>query len=118
MQSSNMTKALHALAEHATLTGAAEAAGLSRVTLYTYLRDKSFRDRLQQQRAVLAIQRAEALENARTAAIKTITNVMDDESAPPAARIMAAKAVLMQATEADAAADNILQKLDFDTKWA
>ena len=117
MKQNNMVKALHALAEHDTLTGAAEAVGLSRVTLYAYLADHDFRQRLQQQRAVMAVQRAEALADARTAAIKAITDVMNDESAPPAARIMAAKAVLIQATEADTAADNILQKLDFDSRW-
>ena len=70
-----------------------------------------------QQRADADVQRAEALADARAAAIQAIVAVMNDESAPPAARIMAAKTVLIQATEADAAADNILQKLDFDSRW-
>ena len=118
MKENNMVKAMRALAENDSLTAAAKAVGLSRPTIYTYLRDKSFRERLQQQRAVMAVQRAEALADARAAAIQAITDVMNDESAPPTARIMAAKAVLMQAAEADAAADSILQKLDFDAKWA
>lgn len=112
-----MVKALHALAEHDTLTGAAEAVGLSRVTLYAYLADHDFRQRLQQQRAVLAVQRAEALADARTAAIQAIMSVMNDERSAPAARVLAAKAILQQAAEADAAADSTLQKLDFDSRW-
>ena len=117
MKQDNMTKALHALAEHDTLTGAAEAAGLSRPTLYAYLRDKSFRERVQQQRSVLAIQRAEALSEARKAAIDCLTAIMQDDATPQGARVLAAKALLQQAAAADEAADATIRSIDFDCSW-
>lgn len=118
MKPNNIDRALRALAECDSLTAAAEAAGLSRPTLYSYLRDKSFRERLQQQRAVHAIERAEALQEARAAAIRTITSVMNDKTASPAARVMAAKALIQQATDANTAADATLQAISFEAPWS
>ena len=117
MTQATQTKALAALVEHGSITKAAEAANISRPTIYRLLDDKCFRQRLEQMRAAMAIQRSDELADARKAAIQAIVAVMNDESAPPAARVMAAKAVLIQAAEADAAADSTLQKLDFDSRW-
>lgn len=117
MKPNNMDKALRALAENDSLTGAAEAAGLSRPTLYAYLRDKSFRERLQQQRAVMAVERAEALSEARKAATDCLTAIMQDEATPQGARVLAAKALLQQAAAADEAADATIRSIDFDCNW-
>ena len=113
----NKDRALQALTENPTIAAAARAADLSRQQLYTYLRDRDFCEALKRQRKAQAIERAEQLSAAREAAIGTLTGMMKDKDVPAAARIMAAKAVLQQAAEADASATQALNSADFDTMW-
>lgn len=113
----NKEIALQALAENPTIAAAARAADLSRQQLYTYLRDRNFCEALKRLREAQAVERAEQLSAAREAAISTLTGIMKDEDVPAAARIMAAKAVLQQAAEADTAATQALNSADFDTMW-
>lgn len=111
----NKTRALQAMLECPTITAAAKAADLSRQQLYNYLADKSFRDALRRQREAQALERAEALSAARETALKTLTSSMQDKDTPAAARILAAKEVLKQAAEADAAVTAILNTSDFES---
>ena len=110
-------KALAALLEFPTVTAAATAAGCTRQTIYSYLSDDTFRDALKRQREAQSLERAERLSAAREAAIKTVEEVMSDSGVPAAARVMAAKAVLQQAAEADQAADAVFKAHDFESKW-
>lgn len=113
----NKQKVLDALAEAPTITAAAAAAGVTRQTLYNYMADDAFRDALKRQREAQSIERAERLSAVREAAIKAVTDVMNNTDVPAAARVMAAKTVLQQATEADQAADAVFKAHDFESKW-
>ena len=110
-------KVLDALAEAPTITAAAAMAGVSRQTIYNSMADDAFRDALKRQREAQSLERAERLSAAREAAIKAVTDVMNSSDVPAAARVMAAKEVLRQATEADAAVDSIFISHDFESKW-
>ncbi|MBE5773360.1 MAG: hypothetical protein E7337_05440 [Clostridiales bacterium] len=110
-------KVLDALAEAPTITAAARAAGVTRQTVYNLMADDVFRDALKRQREAQSLERAERLSAAREAAIKAVTDVMNSSDVPAAARVMAAKEVLRQATEADAAVDSIFISHDFESKW-
>lgn len=88
-------RALTALMENDTLTAAAQAAGISRRTLYGYLHDDSdFATTYQQQRDEMAILTAERLEAEREQALNTIRSIMNDASQPATARIKAAGLIL------------------------
>ena len=110
-------RVLDALAEAPTITAAAALAGVTRQTVYNFLADDAFRDALKRQREAQSLERAERLSAAREAAIKAVTDVMNDSDVPAAARVMAAKTVLQQAAEADAAVEGIFKARDFESKW-
>lgn len=110
-------KVLAALLEFPTVTAAATAAGVTRQTVYNFMADDAFRDALKRQREVQSLERAERLSAAREAAIKAVEDVMNNSDVPAAARVMAAKAVLQQAAEADQAADAVFKAHDFESKW-
>ena len=109
----NRQKALEALIECPTITAAATAADLSRRTLYNFLGDAEFRAELKRQREAIAVERWQALSAARDAALQTIVGLANDEGTPAAARILAAKTLLQQASEADAKLDSLIQSADF-----
>lgn len=114
----NRERALRAMLENPTITASAKACGLSRQQLYNYLADKPFRDALKRQREAQALERAEALSAAREAALKALTGAMNDKDTPAAARVLAAKEVLKQAAEADAAVAAIINSADyFESSW-
>jgi hypothetical protein len=110
-------KVLAALLEFPTVTAAATAAGVTRQTVYNFMADDAFRDALKAQRQAQSLERAERLSAAREAAIKAVTDVMNDSDVPAAARVMAAKTVLQQAAEVDAAVEGIFKARDFESKW-
>lgn len=87
--------ALEALMECSTLTEAAEKAGISRKTLYSYIRhDRDFSwaySDLQDQATIRAMESAQAM---RERASSVILALMEDEKQPPAIRLKAAQALL------------------------
>lgn len=105
--------ALAALLESSTLTEAAEKAGISRKTLYNYIRtdfefSKAYKS-LREQEAISALER---LEEQRERASGVILSIMDDEEQPGMVRLKAAQAILEAAEEkrslvACIAADNV-----------
>ena len=113
----NKQRALQALIESPTITAAAEAAGVTRRTMYNYLNNDDFRSALKRQRETAALERAERLSAARETALQAVLGVMNDSASPPAVRVLAAKAVLTQADAADAALDGIMQAQDFKSEW-
>lgn len=91
-------RALTALIEGGTLTEAAEKAGISRRTLYSYLHDdiefaRAYKQTVDQQ----ALLRLETLENERRRASAVLLEIMEDKGQPGANRIKAAQLALDQA---------------------
>ena len=96
-------KALTALLDSTTLTEAAEKAGISRKTLYNYLRtDLDFARAYRDAREQLTIEHLEAIEAERQRAKQVIAEIMDDTTQPSAVRLKAAQIILNAAgTAAD-----------------
>ncbi|MBN9521435.1 hypothetical protein J0H58_23415 [bacterium] len=82
-----------ALACGATVEAAARQAGVSERTVYSRLREPEFQKRVKAARADLARRSAGLLSAASGEAVRTLLALMKD-SAPPAVRLGAAKAVL------------------------
>jgi hypothetical protein len=86
-------KLLLALACGATVDNAARAAGISPATAYRRLAEPAFRQRLQQVRTDMVSRAAATLTAAGTEAVKTLL-VLQQNTAPAAVRLGAARAVL------------------------
>jgi len=84
---------LMALACGATVEAAAQAAGLSKRTVYRRLKDPAFRQRLQDLRAEMVQRTAGTLTAAGGEAVKTLLALLK-EAIPPTVRLGAARAVL------------------------
>jgi len=82
-----------ALACGATVEAAAKQGGVSERTVYTRLRDPDFQKRIKEARTDLVRRSAGLLSAASGEAVRTLLALMK-ESAPPAVRLGAAKAVL------------------------
>lgn len=96
----NKAKALAALLDSATLTEAAEKAGLNRQTLYRYMRDDpDFSRAYKEAQERIALEQAETITEERRRAKDTIFSIMEDKAQPAAVRLKAAQSVL-EATEA------------------
>ena len=96
-------KALAALAESSTLTEAAEKAGISRRTLYGYIRkdiDFSVAYKSLQEQAL--INTYEAATDRRAHAIEVLESIMDDPEQPVALRLRAALAVIDKTNKLEA----------------
>ena len=96
----NKQKALAALLDSNTITEAAEKAGITRQTLYGYMRDDADFSRaykIAQER--IALEQAETIAEERRRAKDTIFSIMEDTAQPAAVRLKAAESVL-EATEA------------------
>lgn len=91
----NKERALAALLDAPTMSAAAVTAGLSRRTVYEYLRsDRDFALRYKQQRQLRAIEQAEQAAGEREAALQAIRDVMNDVDQPGAVRLKAAERLL------------------------
>ncbi len=96
-------KALAALAESSTLTEAANKAGISRRTLYAYIRedlDFSVAYKSMQERAIIDTYEAAAEQRAK--AIGVLESIMNDMEQPVALRLRAALAVIDKANKLEA----------------
>lgn len=109
----NRQKALEALIECPSITAAAATANLSRRTLYNFLGDAEFRATLKRQREAAAIERAERLSQARETALQAVVGLVNDTATPAAVRVLAAKALLSEASIADAKLDSLISSADF-----
>ena len=81
-------EALAALSSARTLTEAAQLAGISRTTLWAYLKDKQFNDELQAFQTMRAWLRADQMEAARAEALEALrpSRYSARPSGPPMAR--------------------------------
>lgn len=90
--------ALEALMESNTLTEAAERAGISRRTLYTYIREDhefAYAYRTIQECSILLA--ADHIQENQEKASDVILSIMSDENQPASARLSAARIILDQA---------------------
>ena len=96
----NKERALAAMLECSTLTEAAEKAGISRKTLYNYIRDDAaFGTAYRAARDQMTLERMEALNNGTERAARLLLDLMDDAEQPASLRLKAAQTVLTAATK-------------------
>ena len=114
-------KALQALTECNTLTAAAAAAGISRTTLWQYLKEYDFCAALRAMSEQQKLQRAEAATAVRQMALDTLRDVMQDTKTPAKVRIEAAKVLLDNAngdlTEAWRVYDAVITRHKNNAPW-
>ena len=97
------TAALVALAESSTLTEAADKAGISRRTLYGYIRDDiEFSVAYKSLREQAALRAYEAAAARRAHASEVVESIMDDTEQPSAVRLKAALAIIDKADKLEA----------------
>lgn len=106
----NMNKALTALLETDTLTAAAEKAGISRKTLYSYLtNDKEFASAYMDAQSQQRIERLDEMREAALQARNTIMEIMTDKGQPTAMRLKAAAIVLDEVKQAEKEAEKAVK---------
>ncbi len=86
--------ALQAVLSHSTLKEAAAAAGVGDTTLWRYMNDPEFSRRLREARRGAAGHAAVRLQRGASEAVAVLRDLMTNEGAPPAARVMAARTVI------------------------
>lgn len=97
----NKQRVLSALTDADTFTAAAAAAGVSRRTLFNYLRDDAaFAREYRNQCDFIAIERAEAAQADRRAALDALRDIMNDKQQAGAVRVKAAAALIEHADAA------------------
>jgi hypothetical protein len=111
-------RAVVALAAGASKEDAAAMAGISRSTLYEWLKRPEFRGRVQAERQRLVDRAVGRLADASVRAADVLLEVADDTEAPPSARVAAARGVLeiggrlREEAELGARLDDLEQALD------
>lgn len=97
----NKGKALAALLDSNTFTEAAEKAGISRKTLYSYMRDDlDFAKAYKAAQERLTLEHLETIEADRQRAKNAIFAIMEDSKQPGTVRLKAAQSILDAATAA------------------
>jgi predicted transcriptional regulator len=111
-------KAIIALLNQPTMKEAAEAAGISEVTLWRWLQTPDFRSSYMEARRV-AVQRAIArTQAATTEAVETLREVMNDQTAKGSERIAAAKAILDYALKGIELEDHEMRLQELEARLA
>lgn len=109
-------QALAALMESSTLTEAAEKAGISRRSLYSYIReDNDFARAYRSLQEVTATAAAETAEARAAEASSVVKSIMDDEAQPAAIRLKAAQIILETSAKRREKLEAITQKAVSDT---
>lgn len=104
-------KALAALMDSNSLTEAAEKAGISRKTLYSYLHnDADFANAFEQLRNEQTVNYIDTINSDRDSARNVIRQIMNDAEQPAAVRLKAAQAILTEAENQDAIVNRIMNK--------
>ena len=100
--------ALAALADSSTLTEAAEKAGISRRTLYGYIRnDIDFSVAYKSLREQATLKAFDAAAEQRDQASKVVASIMNDEAQPGAVRLKAALSIIDKADKLESELYNI-----------
>lgn len=93
-------RALAALLDSSTLTEAAEKAGISRKTLYNYIRnDPAFGLAYRTARDQMTLEQMEVLNGGTAKATRLLMDLMDDAEQPASIRMKAAQTILATAAK-------------------
>jgi hypothetical protein len=92
--------AIVALLSDPGLTGAAKAAGVGKATLWRWMQQPAFREAYRRARREAVEQVRARLQQASGEAVEVLRDVMNDQDAPHASRVSAARTVLDMATQA------------------
>lgn len=93
-------RALSAMLESTTLTEAAEKAGISRKTLYNYIRNNpDFGAAYRSARDQIVLEKMEALNSGADRATRLLLELMDDAEQPASIRMKAAQTLLTTAAK-------------------
>lgn len=107
----NKERALDALLTERTFSAAADKAGISRRTLYSFLHeDLEFAREYRARVRLLGIERAEREMLDRDAALDAIREIMGDSKAPAAVRLKAAERLLDVAATSMATVNGVAQE--------
>jgi uncharacterized protein (UPF0147 family) len=91
----NQQKALEVLITNGNVSQAAEAAGVTRQTIYTWKQEnKAFQSALEQESAEVVNQLTLRLANLGDQAIQTLQNILEDPNTPGYVRIRAADIII------------------------
>ncbi len=93
-------KAVEALVSCDTVEGACKAAGVSKTTMYRYLRDPIFDQELKNAKRQLVNRAILRLQQTTGDAARALAEICRDKEAPASARVTAAKAILDGALKA------------------
>lgn len=94
----NKARALEAMLSCNTLTEAASQAGISRKTLYNYIReDEAFGAAYRAACDQIALEQMESLNKSKERAMALLARLMEDEKQPASIRIKAAQTILTTA---------------------
>lgn len=86
-----------ALLQHGTIKAAAEAAGTTPRTIYDRMREKDFRAEYEDAKTDIIRKAVISMNEKLSAAIDTVCDIMNDESANAAVRLQAAQTVINNA---------------------
>jgi hypothetical protein len=92
--------AIVALLSDPGLTGAAKAAGVGKATLWRWMQQPAFREAYRRARREAVEQARARLQQASGEAVEALREVMNDQDAPHASRVSAARTVLDMAMQA------------------
>jgi DNA-binding MurR/RpiR family transcriptional regulator len=87
-------QAIAALLSNPTIEEAAKAAGIGSATLWRWLQDAGFKAEYRRARREAMEQAAAQLQQASSAAVRALREVVEDTNGPSSARVMAARNVL------------------------
>lgn len=90
----NNERIIAALLSTTTITEAAEIAGVSAKTIHARLKDQNFKNELDKARRELWKGYATSLQGRLGRAIQTISEIMDNEEAPPQVRLNASAEII------------------------
>ena len=93
-------KALDALVACDTVEGACKAAGISKSTMYRYLREPEFDSALKKAKRQLVSRAVLRLQQTTGDAARALAEICRDNSVPPSARVAAAREILTQSLKA------------------
>lgn len=94
------SKALDALVNYDTVEGACKAAGISKSTMYRYLKDPDFNKELKTAKRQIVNRAVLRLQQTTGDAARALAEICRDKEAPASARVTAAKAILDGALKA------------------
>src|ERR1044071_3708787 len=86
--------AIVGLLTQSTIEEAAKSAGISTVTLWRWLQDSGFQNEYRRARRQAMGQAAAQLQQASSAAVGALREIVEDDKAPSSSRVIAARVIL------------------------